>query len=180
MSAISSQFWPDDIRPKIQTPLAILQARANELRDLTKGVLIGNISSTTDKSKKQTYHSLDVLVPVLNNFRQRLLTIRHDIRMVYPSYIDADLFDDSIEAMALRGIRKNMFIQGEFEYEASSDEKLLYLIRQALRSDQVKSKLFSLIAIANEAAEKGRDDFSGIATGEEESLELEPGEFLKE
>jgi hypothetical protein len=180
MPVFSGGFWPDDLRPKIQTPLAILQARASELRDVTKGILIGRISSTADEAKKQTYHSLDVQVPVLNNFRQRLLTIRHDVKMVYPVYIDKEMLDDSDDAMALAGIKRITSNQGIVEYEASSDAKLLFLIKHALQSDQVRSKLFSLIAIANEAAEKGRDDISGIATGEAESLDLEPGEALNE
>jgi hypothetical protein len=177
MSATSSEFWPEDIRPKIQTPLAILQARASELSYLTKGILIGKISSTTDVAMKQTYHSLDVLVPILNNFRQRLLTIRHDFKLVYPTYIESALFDDDADdAMDRRGIRESVSNSGKSEYEASTDEIFLFVIKQALRSNQVKSKLFSLIAIANEAAEKGRDDISAIATGEVGSLDLQPGD----
>src|SRR4051812_24478026 len=95
MPATISGFWPDDIKAKVQTPLAILQARASELTDMTKGVLVGKVSSTTDSAGDQSYHSLDAVVPALKNLRQRLLTVRHKINMFYPAYISVNTLDEA-------------------------------------------------------------------------------------
>jgi hypothetical protein len=171
---VSSGFWPDDIRPKIQTPLAILRARAIELNDLTKGTLIGSVSTTTDMVKKQTYHSLDVTVPVLRNLRQRLFTIRHGIDMVYPVYIDADLCGrfSEVELMQI-GVRGSIFLVESNEYEASTDIQLIAFLKRALHSANVKSKLVSLIAIANQAEEQSEVDSLESPIGETGNQDIE-------
>jgi len=153
MAVSSSGFWPEDIKPRVQTPLAILRARANELTEITKGVLIGKVSSTSDTMQAQAYHSLDAVVPALRNLRQRLLTVRHGVKAVYPAYLDAKLpertpFTQIAESLARFGS------QGTAESTALSDEELLALLKEALRSPQVKSTLVSLIAMANEVTEE--------------------------
>ena len=172
---VSSGFWPDDIRPKIQTPLAILRARAIELNDLTKGVLIGSVSSTTDAVKKQRYHSLDVTVPVLRNLRQRLFTIRHGSEMVYPVYIDAGLFESSLDLAARLGVVGSKLVTESNEYEASTDIELLALLKSASRSAKVKSKLVSLIAMANQEEEMSEVEALEGAIGEPRDEDMERG-----
>ncbi len=58
-------FWPTEIKPDIQPPLAILKPRAAELTQLTKGILVGEISTTTDREQTWLFHNLDAVVPAL-------------------------------------------------------------------------------------------------------------------
>jgi len=159
---ISTGFWPEDIKPKIQTPLAILRNRASELTNITEGLLVGNVESMTDELKEQTYHSLDVSVPALNHFRQRLLTIRHRANFVYPVYIAEKFFDDPLSdkqprQRGARRLTKDILMR---EYEASTDSELVQLLKRALHTDRIKSTLASLIAMANEEQGEGEEAVS--------------------
>jgi hypothetical protein len=151
MAICSGGFWPEEIKPKIQTPLAILRARANELTDITKGILIGKVSSTIDTD--QIYHSLDAVVPALNGFRQRILTISHQVKAVYPAYLDAKV-EWSAETLGFPELLQEMREEEGAGKVASTDDELIELLKRMLHSRQVKSTLVSLIAIANEGFEE--------------------------
>ncbi len=173
---ISAGFWPSDIKPDIQTPLAILKPRAAELTQLTKGILVGQVSTTTDTEKTWLFHSLDAVAPALNNLRQRLLTVKHRIQMIYPAFVDAEVF----EAIPQHKIRQLAGALAPFgqppkrRNEASTDEELIELLKQALNSSQMKSTLVSLIALANEATEEGKGEYPEEPPGNQAVPNPEP------
>jgi hypothetical protein len=163
---VSSGFWPSDIRPKVQTPLAILRARAIELGEITNSVLIGSVSTHTNKEKKQTLHSLDVTVPALRNLRQRLFTVRHATEMVYPVYIHESLCAPEPHEDLLGDNRGFRHRPESSEYEAFTDWGLIELLKRALSSDHVKSVLLSLIAMANQSLEEDDSEDNDSLSGQ--------------
>jgi len=150
-------FWPTDIKPDIQPPLAILKPRAAELTQLTKGILVGQISTLTDKDQTWLFHNLDAVVPALKNFRQRLVTVKHQIKMIYPAFVDAEIFEKPLsrEFLHLR-VPDPFGPPPKQRNEASTDEELIELLKIALNSAQMKSTLVSLIALANQANEDAK------------------------
>jgi hypothetical protein len=169
MTVISSGFWPEDIKPSIQVPLSVLQPRADELTSLTKGLLVGKVSSTSDKDGTWQFHSLDVVVPTLKNHRQRLLTVKHETMMVYPAYVDAAVFAPSLEEQLGAGINL-LSPRKKSRNQASSDDELIQLLKQALHSDQIKAMLVSLIALANNAIAEGHVGNGHASSGEPKNL----------
>ena len=153
-------FWPTEIKPDIQPPLAILKPRAAELTQLTKGILVGQISTLTDKDQTWLFHNLDAVVPALNNLRQRLVTVKHQIKMIYPAFVDAEGLEKSRrDIIREAGSLPRHFGPPPKEHnEASTDEELIELLKQALNSAQMKSTLVSLIALANQANEDAKEE----------------------
>jgi len=161
--SVSGGFWPSDIKPDVQTPLAILKPRADELTQLTRGVLVGQVSTVTDKDKTWVFHNLDAVAPALNNLRQRLVTVKHPIRTPYPAFVDAQLVEESSLERVRQVIARGVPYLGpgapsKERNEASSDEELIELLKEALNSPKMKSTLVSLIALANEAAREGNGE----------------------
>jgi hypothetical protein len=175
MSTEESGSWPDDIKPKIQTPLAILQGRAVELTAKTKGILIGKVMTSHDADNARVYHSLDAEVPALRNFRQRLVTIRHDREVVYPAYVETSVQeripDDQMGLYAMLGRMRE-----KPKNLATTDDELISIMKKALHSDQVKSTLASLIALANQAMEENGSEASQSTPETRSGVDLEPEE----
>lgn len=162
--AITGGFFSTDIKPDVQAPLTILKACGAELTQLTRGVLIGQISTHPNLDQKWVFHSLDAVVPALKNLRQRLVTVKHEIKMLYPAFVDAEAFERSaLNQVAEVGERPRAFGEPppKKRNEASTDEELIDLLKQALNTPQMKSTLVSLIAMANQATEAANGEQPG-------------------
>ena len=136
---VSTPFWPAEIKPTILSPYAILRPRADELRELTKGLLIGEVA--TEFLGDWQFLHLDVIAPTMDAVRQRLLTVKHRAIAMYPAYVDSALAREA----------------GPNPIATATDEELIEVIRRSLHYAPTKSILVSLIASANlkESASKG-------------------------
>jgi hypothetical protein len=133
MPKISSAFWPDDLKTDVKTPLEVLRPRADELVQVTSGALVGEVTTTEDNENETAWenHHLDVVAPVLNGLRNRILTVSHEKSAVYPAFVRGRAFGDNVR-------------------EVMSDEHLVLVLRDALKHDRVKATLLSMIAMSNE------------------------------
>ena len=179
MSPYADNFWPEEIKPTIQSPFAILKRRANELTQKTRGVLIGRVSTSSNDTFKNIYHQLEVEVPALKNFRQSLLTVRHGTEAFYPCFVDSTVLVKSVE-LRIKGVHPEPqnHTPVKLPNEASSDVELEALLKKVVNADQVKSTLVSLIVQANEAVTQSEDEARShrAEAPEEEEIDTEEPE----
>ena len=87
MNTIDIGLWPDDIKPRIQSPLAVLQLFAKQLTDQTKNILVGHASTSSEREGEAAVtENLDAVAPALNNLRYRMLSVRHKARAYAPLF----------------------------------------------------------------------------------------------
>jgi hypothetical protein len=159
MSSAIPVLWSDDISVNVLSPIAILRAQIEPLRQKTKGILEGNIETiTTEKGKVR--HQFDLVAPALNGFRRRILTATHQQDLVYPVVIEAECF--AFEAKTIR-ITPAAMIEGlrerkvppsdaleEQERRAATEQEFIELVGKVLRSYQVRGLIQSMIARSND------------------------------
>jgi hypothetical protein len=158
MSIEIPDLWSEGIRVDVLSPLAILRGQENLLRKRTKGILEAII--TTTNGVTQLEHHFDLLAPLLQ-YRERLLTARHKIKLVYPVEVIADVFvpkeNQSFPALPISPIYKAL---GSFKLPANvrvaaTQEEFVKLIREVLHSPDVNALAQSLIAKSNELKLEG-------------------------
>jgi hypothetical protein len=172
-------LWPEVIRPNISSPSAILHIQAAGLGAQTNGILLGEIGKRVDDDGKKITLTFDIVVPILNEYRHRILAVSHSKDMAYPAFVDAE---------ALRSAARNVYVPPSVAISqmlegytksppfnrADSDQQLMGLLKQILESPEIVSTATSLIALANDAlAEKEREsspDRSQILDEVEEGL----------
>ena len=155
MSRTIRSLWPAQIRPNVQSPNSILATQARALTDQTGGVLQGELKTTENTPPGKTSTSLDIVVPALQGYRQRILTITHATNYLYPASVDAEIF--RIRRKSL--VDAIIVAQGGAAAEkaanvADSDQELLELVGRVLQSSPVVSIAQSLLARAADAAEQ--------------------------
>ena len=151
MSATIPDLWPDDIRVDLLTPLMILRMQAGLLSSKTQGLIIAEVRTTT--TDKWVQHQLDLIALPLDHYRVSLLTARHDIGGAYPVTVRSQGFVPKREpgpSSPTASIRA-MFEPPPDQREAATQEEFIDLVRQALRSDAIRSRIQSLIVRTNEA-----------------------------
>lgn len=79
--ATQADFWGDIEIPVIRTPAAIMREQAALLGKKTKNIIEGAVE--TRISDGAFHHSLDLVVPSLDNYTYRLLSIEHGVEL-YP------------------------------------------------------------------------------------------------
>jgi hypothetical protein len=121
-------LWPQSIKATVLTPLAILRTQAYALRQVTKGVLEGKVSSV--EAENMVEHQLDAFAPALD-YRHRILSVRHEQEMAYPATVRSAVL-------------------GSYGEKVSDDDGLTKLLAKVLGSDQVRAVIASLIARSNE------------------------------
>lgn len=143
MPATIPNLWPqNEVNVETLTPLAILRAQVPPLTQMTKGLLEADVY-TQAGDKGEVNHIFDVVAPVLNNYRHRILVCGHKVDMVYPVYFNVD-------NVTFKGGSREAYTEAEFEAK----------LGQVLQSQSVIAVLSSLIARSNEArpAPAGEDD----------------------
>ena len=125
-------LWSDDIKVDVVTPLAILLAQVGPMQRKTKGLLQAEVTTTTSNGG-WVKHQLDLIAPVLDGYRHRLLAATHERDLVYPVQVDAECFEVS-----------------SAEARAHTEEEFIGIVSIALHSHQVRSIIQSLIARSNE------------------------------
>ena len=150
MSERITSFWPDEIRPELLSPRAILKAQAEALANQTGGVLLAEIKSTqTDSGIVEL--NFDIVVPALNGYRHRILTVAHDKDLPYPAMIDAETFRPGSLRHLQFFLERGELSSGLSQSRADSDTEFIDLVKMVLRSTSVLSAAQSLIVRASEA-----------------------------
>ncbi len=90
---------------------------------------------------------------------------RHRSDLVYPAIVDAKVFEKSAGEKYIEQYTIVLDSPKKPKNEAASDDELIKILREALRSDQVKSLLVSLIALANQTTSAGPDEASSGLPG---------------
>lgn len=154
MASTIPNLWPDEIKTSVLTPLAILRYQAAQIGNATKGLLEAEVSTANSENKQTVTHQLDLVAPVLRGYRHRVLTVRHNVEMVYPVTVQADAFlpERSCVDLAAMVSVAAMVRQPrlEDEEEAATEEEFIALVRKALAARRTKSLIQSLIARSNE------------------------------
>jgi hypothetical protein len=131
-------LWPvEQITLHVQTPLTILRAQAEHLRQLTKDVLRGEVE-TQRGNDGWVQHWLFLTAPALS-FRQRVLLAAHQEEMVYPARLEADCFLPESPTTTM-----------ERQPLAATDKEFLDAVAEVFRSRQVRALIQSLLARCNE------------------------------
>ena len=132
MSAQIENLWPSEaLTVNVLSPRAILGSQASFLTSATRGVLRGDVSTTSENG--QVSHSLDAVAPALDNYRVRLLEVRHAANMVYPASLH--------------------WLEGEYGCSkvCANQQQFLDGLADILKSQVVVSIVQSLLARSNEA-----------------------------
>ncbi len=147
MTPTIPDLWSDDIRVDVLTPLAILRAQETFLRPRTKGILQATVSTAMAEDLVQ--HQFDLTAAVLG-YSERVLTATHHRLRPYPVKVVAPCFaspsKNIVEFLVQGPVRP-----GSDMREAATQEEFVGLVREVLRSADVRSLIQSLIARSNEA-----------------------------
>ena len=120
-------MWPEEIRAEVRSPRSILAEVAGSLTSRTRGLLRGEVRGQSDE-KGRTILVFDIVVPALEDYRQRVLGIVYDQSQIYPVKIEAHAANP--------------------RNQADSDSELISLIQKINRS--LVPTVQSLIARAND------------------------------
>lgn len=125
-------LWPDDFRgPATPPPKMLLQEQADALRQKTKGVLEGWVS--TDYQGSQFLHSFFVVAPYLGNYTYRLFYVIHPIAF-YPLELHAEVLGTVISC--------------------ESPEQFSAKLREVLISDKTTTVIGALLAQVDQGTPK--------------------------
>jgi hypothetical protein len=146
-------LWSPDIRVDVLTPVAILNCQVSYFDKKTQGILQAGIF-TTDTGDR-LIHQLDLVAPVLGNYRRTLLTAEHGRFDAYPAIVTSQAFlpeQKRVGELDIPTIEAGAaFFKGaRNQREARTQEEFMDLVRQVLHSGLVRSLIQSLIARSNE------------------------------
>jgi hypothetical protein len=158
MTATIPNLWPDDIKVDVLPPLVILRAQASKIHQLTKGVLLGEVTSTEDSDGFVT-HRLDLIAPALDNRRARILSVTHR-EGFYPVVIEAECFRPKApprpRSRPAGEVTSRFF--GSSEWPDPKDwrpigggqDEFIRRVGEVLKSKEVRAVIDSLLALSNE------------------------------
>jgi hypothetical protein len=153
MPATIPVLWSDDISVDVLAPIAILRAQAGPLSQKTKGLLVAGIETITSESGT-VQHQFDLVAPVLNKFRRRILIATHQIDLVYPVTVEAECYASESFLRTPSSIINTLLSPREEFLErhrrAATDQDFMKLVGEVFHSVQVRSLIQSLIARSNE------------------------------
>lgn len=160
ISQTIESLWPDQIRPRVRSPNAILKAQALALAQQTAGVLLGEIILRQEEEGLLGLE-FNIVVPALGGYRHRVLTVKHAPDLPYPAIVDAEVFSTPLESRGalsrIAGVMEAgvVALAGAFpNNRAASDGELITLVARVLKSSQVLSAAQSLIARASDALDE--------------------------
>jgi hypothetical protein len=118
---------------KINTPGKILAEQAAALGEMSSGIIVGEITKSGSSRGDVIYTELRATVPLLNNYRIRILRVSHGI-LSYPCDIQL-LFTDPVT------------------YSVVDEGQLVTVVHQALNDERLLLTLSNAIAQATAASE---------------------------
>jgi len=147
-------LWSDDIKVDVVTPLAILRAQVGPIHRKTEGLLQAEVTTTTSDAGWVRLQ-LDLIAPVLNGYRHRLLAATHEKDRVYPVNVEAECFKPKPSADELRritaltqcvqtsSVRRELSALSEPKNDwcpkAQTVQEFIELVSQVLHSGEVRS-----------------------------------------
>lgn len=82
-------LWPKDFgEGNARTPSNILKEQASILTKKTKGVIEASVATSSQDTI--FVHSFWLNVPAMNDYRYKLIEVRHDIKL-YPIYVETSM-----------------------------------------------------------------------------------------
>jgi hypothetical protein len=152
-------LWSNAIDVDVLTPAAILNTQASLLKRKTQGIVIAEVGSSVDSNKIVTI-TFDLVAPGIDNFRARVLAVRHKAEYVYPALVSTSAF--SGKGGGFFGDLKWGGIEDQLSKLAETETEFIGLLQEALRSGFILSMVQSLIARSNEARGQPRSgDLAG-------------------
>src|SRR5438477_454919 len=83
-------LWPDDIKVNVLSPVAILKVQEGLLARKTQGKLQAKL--TCAESDRLVQYQLDLIAPILNFYRERLLSATYERGRYYPAMVKSECF----------------------------------------------------------------------------------------
>lgn len=134
-------LWPSEtVSVETLSPLAILRTQAQNLTEMTQGLLEGEVTSI-DEGPDTVIHQFEVVAPALNKYRHRILSVKHNKNLVYPVYFDTPKSLASIVSTVTKGGTTD---------KADTEAELIEELTGVFNSRIVLSVISSLIARINE------------------------------
>jgi hypothetical protein len=144
-------LWPSDISVEVATPLAILRAQAEPLKEMTRGYLSVDIHTVSDSSSAEVVHMMDLVAAPLDNYRCTLLTVSHDRNQVYPASIESIGLQPIIKDDSVRKFDQVAKSLTRYKGRRTSDEReFIQALKEILTAPPVRSMISSLLAKINE------------------------------
>jgi hypothetical protein len=156
MSVTMPDLWPEDVKPAVLSPVAILRTQAALLSKRTDGLLEAVVESSGKErhGKAYTQHRLELEVPPLNYYRHGLLVVEHENPGAYPVYITSSILDASDESLVriAKAVDTASLLAGTPSGTRCDDaEAFVGALRSVLSSQRLKTLLVSLLAQINDA-----------------------------
>lgn len=79
---MAESYWKIPAVDNLRTPLTILKEQAEALKDVTQGLLYGDVSTST-LERGLLRHEFEIIAPALNNYTYRLFSVTHSM-FLYP------------------------------------------------------------------------------------------------
>lgn len=157
-----TNLWPAEITEisEVTPPVIILDQQALMLGNMTKNIVLAEVKTEESRGYEFSY-SLNIVAPILDNYRYRLLTIWHDIDL-YPVIVQVGIdiyneifknFEDKIECSpwAYDEWEASMG-QGQVNpdsFKASSKKELLDILKAIFNANKTKRIISALFAQSN-------------------------------
>lgn len=120
------------------SPIVVLRHVAQQLTERTKGLLVGQTSSSVNGENE--IHEFFVFVSMLDNYRYRLFYVVHKLKQVYPVFVCSPIVAESDPENE----------SGSFFPTANGQDEFTALVTRVLNAKETKSVIQSLIARVND------------------------------
>lgn len=162
-------LWPTAaLKVDVRTPVAILRTQATRLGQRTQGLLIGEVTITTGENN-QVVLGLEVIVPALNNYRYRLLSVQHAQDAIFPAKVSANGFKIDVTEFGMLLQNSRTVTKHVNTKTAYSEGDFIDIVHEALQAPETTALMQSLIVRSNE--EKSASPLQEVDDENEEGIE---------
>lgn len=142
-------LWPDDLNVSVLSPLAILKVQQQKIGQRTRKLLEAEVRRI--ESDKWVSYEFDLTAPSLEGgYTETVLKATHEKGKYYPVTVSAQCFLPSgFDGDYHEGPSGLM----DDERQATTDVEFIDLVRDVLRSSEVRALISSLLASVNEQNE---------------------------
>lgn len=166
MPATVTSLWPDDIKVDVVPPLVILNIQAESLTRLTRGIVRGEVATTTGPDDFVSYR-LELVAPSLGGRRHGVLNVTHRANF-YPLVLEADCLRPQkrpVPRHAGSGPPPSEVAEGwvwpkpdDWRPVAANQNEFLKLLGEVLKSREVRAAIDTMIATYNERVPRPDSD----------------------
>lgn len=144
-------LWPiAALKTDVRTPVAILRTQATRVGQRTQGLLVAEVTVTTGEND-QVVLGLELIVPALNNYRYRLLSVQHAQDAIYPAKVSAKGLKITIKEPNMFPLRGDKISTQQVDTKmAYSEENFISIVQEALQAPETIAFMQSLIVRSNE------------------------------